>query len=306
MHLLDWPGLSSALPANLPTIRLGYIDYLNCLPVYYGLEQGQVRLPVAVRKGAPAELNAAFVRRELDITPISSIEYARHAADCLILPDLSISADGRVGSIFLIGRRPPEALGGQPVALTSASATSVVLLRAILELGLGVRPDYHKAAPQLETMLAAAESALLIGDDAILAAHRLGYPFTGTGTTWRSPEGFYVTDLGLAWQQLTGQVMVFALWVLHREYAEEHPDAVAAVGQLFRESQAYGWAHRPQLLAEAARRRQLPRPVLEDYFTLIRHELSPRYRTGLLDFFEYAQRLGEVETVPQIAVWGDA
>ena len=274
--------------------------------MYYGLEQGKIRLPVSVRRGAPAELNAAFLRHELDITPISSIEYARNAADCLVLPGLSISADGRVGSIFLIGRRPPEGLDGRPVAVTTASATSVVLLRAILELGLALRPEYHRAAPDLPSMLAGADSALLIGDDAILAAHRLGYPFTGTGATWQSPDGLYVTDLGLAWQALTGEVMVFALWVLHREYARQHPDAVAAVAQLFRESQAYGWAQRPELLAEAARRRPLPPPVLEDYFTLIRHELSPRYRRGLATFFEYARRLGEVERVPEIAVWGDA
>lgn len=306
MRLLDWPSTGSVLPAHLPTIRLGYIDYLNCLPVYFGLEQGHVHLPVAVRKGAPAELNAAFLRGELDITPISSIEYARHAPSCLILPGLSISADGRVGSIFLIGKRPPEALDGRPLAMTTASATSVVLLRAILELGMGVRPIYHRAAPELATMLADADAALLIGDDAILAAHRLGYPFTGAGTTWRSPEGLYVTDLGLAWQAMTGEVMVFALWVLHKRFAEQHPEAVAAVAQLFRESQAYGWAQRPALLDEAARRRPLPRGVLEDYFTLIRHELSPRYRRGLCAFYEHARRLGELEAVPEIAVWGDA
>lgn len=305
MRLLEWPVPAGDKTLELPTVRLGYIDYLNCLPVYFGLEQGVIKLPITVRRGAPAELNAAFVRGEVDITPISSIEYARHAEQCLLLPDLSISADGRVASILLFGKLPPEQLHGRRVALTTASATSVVLNRAVLEHGHGVSPLYHRAAPALKSMLAEADAALLIGDDAMLAAHALGYPFAGAGATWRSPDGMYITDMGLQWHQMTGEMMVFALWVLRRDYAAGNGRAVAAVAQLFRESQAYGLAHHPALVAEAARRRALPREVLEDYFTLIRHELSPRYLRGLRTYYEHARRLGELDGVPEIRIWGE-
>lgn len=272
-------------------IRLGYIDYLNCLPVYFGIEKGVVDLSVIVTRGVPSQLNTMLVQGLLDITPMSSIEYARHAADCLILPDLSISADGPVGSILLFHKRPLAELDGRLVAMPSSSATSVVLARVILEERYGVRPRYFTAAPDIDAMLNEADAALLIGDDALLAAHN-------------RPE-LAAVDLGLEWKALTGEVMVFALWVMRREFAERNPAAVGRVAALFRQSQDYGMTYMQELIDEGVRRRGLPRPVVEDYFGLIRHELTPAYRRGVRTFFEHAVRIGELARVPDLEVWGE-
>lgn len=277
--------------APAPTLRLGYIDYLNCLPVYYGIEQGAVELDVSVRKGPPSQLNRAFLAGELDVTPISSIEYARNADRCVIIPGLSISADGRVASILLFHKRPLSELGGRPVALTASSATSVVLAKIILEERYGVKPDYRVAPPNLQAMLAEHDAALLIGDDALLAA-------------LEHPEIPHV-DLGAEWKAQTGHLMVYALWVARRDFAEANPEALRRVTRLFNASQDYAWDHRPAMVQEAVRRRRLPLAVTEDYFDLIRHEFGPRYRRGLLAYLEHARRLGEIEAVPPLHVWGE-
>lgn len=281
-------------PATLPpapTIRLGYIDYLNCLPVYYGIEQGAVELDVTVCKGPPSKLNRAFLNGELDVTPISSIEYARNADRCVIIPGLSISADGRVASILLFHKRPLSELGGRPVALTASSATSVALTKVILQQRYGVTPDYRVTPPDLEAMLAEHDAALLIGDDALLAA--LAHP--------EIPHA----DLGAEWKAMTGHMMVYALWVARREFAEANPEALRRVTRLFSASQDYAWDHRLAMVAEAIRRRKLPRAVTEDYFDLIRHEFGPRYRRGLLAYLEQARQIGELEAVPPLHVWGE-
>ncbi|MEW8978165.1 MAG: menaquinone biosynthesis protein [Symbiobacterium sp.] len=283
------PGVAVAAPA--PAIRIGCIDYLNCLPVYFGIEQGAVRLDVTVEKGPPAVLNRAFLHGRLDVTPISSIEYARHAGECVIIPGLAISADGRVASILLFHRRPLEELDGRPVALTAASATSVVLTRIILELRYGVRPVYRVVPPDLEAMLAEHDAALLIGDDALLAAHT-------------HPEIPHV-DLGVEWKAFTGHPMVYALWVARRELAEADPAALRLVTRVFHASQEYSWDHRPEMVAEGVARRGLPPEVVDDYFDLIRHEFGPRYRRGLVAFYERARRLGELGEVPPLRVWGE-
>lgn len=274
-----------------PPIRLGYIDYLNCLPVYFGLERGAVELEVTVQKGVPSTLNRAFLEGRLDVTPMSSIEYARNAASCIIMPGLSISADGRVASILLFHKRPLAELDGRQVALTTSSATSVVLTRIILEEGYGVRPRYAAAPPDLEAMLAEHDAALLIGDDALLAA-------------LNRPE-IPCLDLGAAWKALTGHPMVYALWVARRELAEASPAALHHVARLLGASQEYAWDHRPAMVAEAMARRGLPRAVADEYFDLIRHEFGPRYRRGLAAFLERACRLGELREVPHLNVWGD-
>jgi len=277
--------------AAAPSIRLGYIDYLNCLPVYFGIEQGAVELDVSVVKGPPSQLNRAFLNGELDVTPISSIEYARNADRCVIIPGLSISADGRVASILLFHKRPLSELDGRPVALTASSATSVVLTKVILEQRYGVKPSYRVAPPDLPAMLAEHDAALLIGDDALLAA-------------LEHPEIPHV-DLGLEWKALTGHLMVYALWVARREFAEANPAALRTITRLFNASQDYAWDHRPLMVDEAVRRRGLPRAVTEDYFDLIRHEFGSRYRRGALAFFERACRAGELGAVPELNVWGE-
>lgn len=300
MALETWPGAALARTPEadvlwrLGPVRLGYIDYLNTLPVYFGIEQGIIDLPVAVRRGVPSELNRLFLDGSLDITPISSIEFGRHADRCVLLPDLSISADGRVASILLFHRVPLPQV--RRVALTTASATSVVLTRIILERHLGLVPEYARMAPDLDAMLAGADAALMIGDDALLAdqARREGrYP------------GVLALDLGEAWKEMTGLPMVYALWVIRAEFARKSPEGVWLVGRLLQESQAYSWTHRDALLAEARRRRQLPEPVIEDYFRLIRHEFGPRYREALRTFFRQAHALGELAEVPVLRVWGE-
>lgn len=279
---------------HLGPVRLGYIDYLNCLPVYYGIERGIIDLPVAVKKGPPAVMNRMFLAGELDITPISAIEFARHHRQCVLLPDLSISADGPVASIFLFSRVPLSRV--RRVALTAESATAAVLTRVILAEQYGGSPEYVTMAPELPAMLAAADAALLIGDAAMLMAQAV-------------PGGHYgdlvALDLGAAWKDLTGEMMVYGLWVVQQAFADRSPEGVRLVARLLRESQEYGWAHREELVAEALRRRALPRAVVAAYFRTIRHGFGPEYRRGLRAFLELAQKIGQLSELPELRVWED-
>lgn len=303
MANLHWMG--SALAGSpeagatwrLGPVRLGYIDYLNCLPVYYGIEQGVIDLPVAVKKGPPAELNRLFLQGALDITPISSIEYARNAADTVILPDLSISADGRVTSVLIFSKVPLSEMEGRRFALTNHSATSVVLTKIIMQERYGVRPDYYAATPNAHQMLEEADACLIIGDNALLAAYdptlRVKYPT------------LQILDLGEAFKELTGEIMAFALWVIRREFAVRNPDGVRLVARLFRASQDYAMAHMDELVQEALARRNLPRDAVVDHFRQIRHHFTEPYKRGLRTFFELAHKIGEIDTVPDLHVWGE-
>ncbi|HEY3367103.1 MAG TPA: menaquinone biosynthesis protein [Symbiobacteriaceae bacterium] len=300
---LTWPG---TLLANTPEagatwrlgpVRLGYIDYLNCLPVYYGIEQGIINLPVAVKKGPPAELNQLFVQGALDITPISSIEYGRHAADSVILPDLSIAADGRVTSVLIFTKRPLAELDGCKFALTNHSATSVVLTKIIMQERYGVRPEYYAAPPDPVQMLTEADACLIIGDNALLAA-------ADPALKERFPT-LQIVDLGEAFKALTGEIMVFALWVIRREFADRNPDGVRLVAKLFRASRDYAEAHMGELVEEALRRRNLPRTAVEEHFRQIRHHFTEPYKRGLRAYFALALKIGEISAVPDLNVWGE-
>jgi len=56
-------------------LRLGRISYANMAPVFYELD-GEGLEQVS---GVPTTLNRMLMAGEIDVAPISSIEYARHA-----------------------------------------------------------------------------------------------------------------------------------------------------------------------------------------------------------------------------------
>ena len=72
------------------TVRVGHIRFLNCYPLYYGLEQrgrprrgpapGSPGRPgIELVPGVPTELNRWLVDGEIDLGLISSIAYARNS-----------------------------------------------------------------------------------------------------------------------------------------------------------------------------------------------------------------------------------
>jgi predicted solute-binding protein len=65
--------------------RLGHIQFLNCLPLYYGLVKNDVLLDVDLVQAAPKDLTRMLLDGKLDIAPIPAIEYARNAKDLVLL-----------------------------------------------------------------------------------------------------------------------------------------------------------------------------------------------------------------------------
>src|SRR4029434_5619641 len=94
--------------------RVGHIQFLNCLPLYWGLMRSGALLGVDLHKDMPDQLSAALVAGELDISPISLVEYLRHADELLLLPDLAVGSDGPVLSVHIVSTVPLAALSGPP------------------------------------------------------------------------------------------------------------------------------------------------------------------------------------------------
>ncbi len=126
-------------------MKLGRIGYINCYPVYGAIDRGVVRVPAELVTGTPAELNDLLTAGELDVSVISAVEYARHAKDLVLLPDLAISCDGPVRSVALFSKRPVAELDGRTVLLTASSRTSVGLLELLCRDRWHVAPRFAQA-----------------------------------------------------------------------------------------------------------------------------------------------------------------
>ncbi|MBW2643311.1 MAG: hypothetical protein JRC89_08045, partial [Deltaproteobacteria bacterium] len=104
--------------------RVGHIQFLNSLPLYHMLVKDDVVLNIDLFKDSPKELSHKLLSGKLDISPVPSIEYARHAEKLVLFPDLTISSDGKVMSILLVSKVPVQKLDKKIIALTNTSATS--------------------------------------------------------------------------------------------------------------------------------------------------------------------------------------
>lgn len=261
--------------------RVGHIQFLNCLPLYWGLIRSGALLDVDLTKDTPDRLNDALVRGDLDIGPISLAEYLRHADDLLVLPGLAVGSDGPVLSVNLVSTVPPAELDGRLVAMGSTSRTSVLLAQLLLEDRLGLRPGYATMPPDLTAMLLEADAAVLIGDAALRA------------TFEAADRGLYVTDLGAAWRDWTGLPMVFAVWAVRRDFATDNPGVVKDVHEAFTRSLDLSLANVDEVAAAAARWESLDADTLRRYFTTLDFRLGERQVAGLREFARLAAPRGE-------------
>lgn len=279
-------------------LRIGHIDYLNALPVLFPLEIGLLSDEFELVKGVPADINRRFRAGELDISMVSSIEYARAGDDWLLLPNLSIAADGPVLSVLLFSKHMPHDLGGCQVALTSASATSVALTRTLFQRHWRVEPAFSVQSPNLEAMLADADACLLIGDDALRAVTALrqaGGEIDG--------KRIFITDIGEAWQQHCGVPMVYGVWVVRREVAASRERQIAAFLRASQEAKRFSRAYRPHLVELGAASRRLDPTLVARYFDVISNDLNAAQLQGLQLFYEEAAQAGELAAVPSLRLF---
>jgi chorismate dehydratase len=243
-------------------IRLGRISYVNMAPVFHRLDADVEQV-----NGVPTELNARLLAGEIDLAPISSIEYARHADRLRILPRLCVSSEGAVDSIQLVSHTPLEHI--DTVAVTPESATSVVLTKVLL-------PDAQQVLLGKK-----AEAKLLIGDAALRSA-------------FEDPTPHY--DLGKLWLERTGLPMVFAVWAC----PDPAPAGILELEEALVSSVRLARAEPERLAHEASIHYGYPAGFLARYFEKLRYSFGPRERAGLITFFELARDVGELERVPEL------
>jgi chorismate dehydratase len=266
--------------------KVGHIEFLNCLPLYYGLVKGDMILDLDLVKGSPTELNDLLLKDKLDISPVSSIEYARNSGSLILFPDFTVSSDDKVRSIILLSKVPLEELAGRTVALSSTSATSQVLTKIVLKMGYDIEPDYLVVPPVVTDMFASADAALLIGDIAL--------------RYYVERQGFFVYDLGAEWKKLTGKRMVYAVWAARRGFAVEHPELLTHVFMLFRRSMEYSKQHIGEICDHAVKWEPFSRFILDEYFRGLRFDFGPDAREGLRTYYELACKIGALDEIPSL------
>jgi chorismate dehydratase len=269
--------------------RLGRIAYLNVLPIYFALEHIFGENGFHLVRGTPSELNALMRQGEVDLGSISAMEYGRGFRDYLLLPDLSISSKGAVGSVLLFSRVPFSRLDGRRIRVSAASASGAALVKVLMAELFEVQPHYQQG--QLaDAPLADVAAVMAIGDEALRLSAAGILPFE--------------LDLGQAWQELTGLPFVFGVWAVRRDFAGARPEATAALHRLLLRSRDWGLGSLAELSRIAAAPFGMAPAKILAYFHQLNYSLDSEHEEGLATFFNYLYNLGELAEEPELNYFG--
>ncbi|MDU9049149.1 MAG: menaquinone biosynthesis protein [Candidatus Electrothrix sp. Rat3] len=261
--------------------RLGMVNYINTAPIYEVWKEQVHRPDWPVTEAPPAQLNRLLAAGELDLGFVSCYEYAVRPEQYRIMADLSISATGPVGSVFLFSSVPPEQLDGKQVLLTGQSDTSVWLLRIILEDFFEVKPEYTrgeifaKHRPEKEPA-----AVLAIGDEALRLA-----------TESNSPSPVQL-DLAEFWHQQTGLPFVFSVCAVRENFLTTAEDAARELHQTLLSCRDQGRKRLPEISERAARRIPMDSTACLCYLQAMEYDLSPAKLQALEEFFSRLIRHG--------------
>ena len=266
--------------------KIGHINFLNVLPLNYGY--AHVARDLKIFYGVPTFLNGELKAGRIDISNISSIEYARQSRDLLILPKICVRADCDVTSIILVSRRPIDELRDDKVILTEKSATAQRLLKIILHEH-GAAPNYETRAVKVDKPVDDdATGALLIGDDAL-------------SVYLHPPEKFFVYDLGDEWHKLTGKQMIYALWAVRKNFAEKNPDDLRAAYKKIRAAFEFGIEHKADAIQSVLATKPFTFAELDKYLgNVIKWDLTADGLDALKLYYSKAAALNLIDAVPEL------
>jgi chorismate dehydratase len=268
------------LAGDVPlTPRLAASNYLNSAPVVYAFAEGSQRGRCLIESDpAPAACAGMLASGLVDGALIPSIEYHR-IPGLALARGVCVAARHEVRSVLLISRVPLAEV--RSVALDEQSRTSAALVRILLERFHGVSARYAQAAPDLPSMLAVHDAALMIGDPAMAA----------------ETDGLEAHDLARMWRETTGLPFVFAVWAVR-------PDRVDGSGLDFGAAVREGLAAAPEIAARFSDRLGLSPESLLDYLTSnIHYTLDAESLEGLELFYRLAAEAGQVGALEPIRFW---
>jgi chorismate dehydratase len=263
-------------------VRIGMVNFINTAPIYEIWKKTVQRSDWQIVAAPPSELNRMLYQDELDLGCVSSFEYAVHPQQYKSMGNLSISASGPVGSVFLFSRVEPDQLSDKLVLLSGQSQTSVSLVKIILEEFYSITPRYQVGnVMEHYQQEGGGDAVLAIGDEALRLLATNEYPIR--------------LDLGEVWHQHTGLPFVFALWTVRVGFCDEQPEQLAAIhGELLR-CLAEGQRDLQAISREVAPRIPMDREACWKYLKSIEYDFGPEKQQALKLFYEFLIKRNEAD-----------
>ena len=274
------------------------IHFLNPAPLMWDFEhepeRSSLRERYQIGYTTPSSCAAELAAGEADI---GLVPVAAHALtpSLSVVPGCTVAALDRVRSIILVVRAQQGVNGVRTIAADTSSLTSCAYTRILFEIFWKVPAVFIPHEPHLESMLAVADAALLIGDPALLALEDMESRAVRTG------EHLLYLDLAHEWYGFTGLPWVSAFWALRPGALEETGMSVSKLVEDLQTSRDHGLGHIEDLVSEWSTRIAVPAETIRFYLTKnIHYILDEACLRGLDLFYRYAAECGALPPAPAL------
>ncbi len=269
--------------------KMGKISYINASPVFYGLDHGLLPDWLEMIAEPPAVLNRLIKNNEIILSPVSAAFYAMHHGDFLLVPDLSISCNGKVMSVILMSKYPLEQLNKKNIVFTEESATAASFFKMIFSMK-NIKPNLTTCAVKhINDIKENVDAALIIGDAALTQPWDTIYQ--------------YKIDLGDLWYSMTKLPFVFAVWVVRKSFAENNPDIVKKIIDLLNNSKEQGYINIEKIIEKGALKLDLDITYVKKYYDHLFCDLDDKKIKALAMFFKFLYEEKILDNRPEIKIF---
>ena len=189
-------------------IKVGWVPYLSCEPIYFDMERRGLDLISLV----PSAMATAAQEGQIDAAPFPVVDCARLEAEFNYLTGFCVATITSAGSVILNSTKPIQELAGAQIGVSEESATAPKLLQVLLTQKYGAEPAVL-GSPQESP-----DAQLHIGNE--------GLRYRG------GMRGFaHRYDLGSEWYDWTGLPFVFSRWMVRKDL--ERPQAALIEDSLY-------------------------------------------------------------------------
>ena len=271
--------------------KISIVKYLNAVPLAWGILEGSQKELFDAVLSTPAECADQLAQGRVDIGLIPSIEFQR-IKGCRIVPGPAVAAMHRVRSVILVSVVPLWKV--KTVACDSGSRTSVALAKIIFNEFYHTHPDFRPAEPNVASMLAQSDAALLIGDNALkfMEANEQPNIENQKSLVRLGSEPLQVFDLAERWRFLTGLPFVFAFWAVREGFKDD-----AVVDDLKR-SRDFGVANIPTIAEKYSESLQIKKEFVQEYLEKnVHYYMDQACLDALQLFYGKAAHAGAIKSV---------
>src|SRR5262249_48415731 len=242
----------------MPKNKISIVKYLNAVPLAWGILEGSQKDDYDPILSTPAECADQLSKASVDIGLIPSIEFQRIKGS-RIVPGPAVASFYQVRSVILVSMVPLWKV--KTVASDSGSWTSVALTKIIFDAFYHIHPDFRPAEPNLPSMLAQNDAALLIGDNALKFMEQNDRPnLENQKPLLRlGSEPLEVFDLAERWRFLTGLPFVFAFWAVRDGFKD------AGVVEALKAARDFGVSNIPAIAQRYSELLQMNKEFLQSY-----------------------------------------